>query len=318
MNPPVNGLIFSGTISVEATIYMSNVRYAAVSGMFYPDDPVVLREQLQGFLATVPANGPIPKAQTVHPCTAPLGSIQSPKALIVPHAGYIYSGPVAAVAYARLRSARGRIRRVVLLGPSHRVGFRGLALSGADWFETPLGRIAVDHDAEATLRDLPQVQVLPRAHAQEHSLEVHLPFLQEVLGEFTLVPIVVGEAANGPSLARGPRLGPIGESQAKEVAEVLERLWGGDETLIVVSSDLSHYHDYETACASDAVTARAIENLRYEDLNYDDACGRGPVSGLLHYAREHGLRVQRLDLRNSGDTAGSRDRVVGYGAWAVG
>ncbi len=261
---------------------MSNVRYAAVSGMFYPDDPVVLHEQLQGFLAAVPANGPIPKA------------------IIVPHAGYIYSGPVAAQAYARLRSARGRIRRVVLLGPSHRVGFRGLALSGADWFETPLGRIAVDHEAESALRDLSQVQVLPRAHAQEHSLEVHLPFLQEVLGEFTLVPIVVGESAPA------------------EVAEVLERLWGGDETLIVISSDLSHYHDYQTARARDAATARAIEELRYEDIEHDDACGRGPVSGLLHYARAHGLRVQTLDLRNSGDTSGPRDQVVGYGAWVVG
>lgn len=261
---------------------MSNVRYAAVSGTFYPDDPAVLREQVQGFLAAAQDNG------------------STPKAMIAPHAGYIYSGPVAAQAYARLRPARGRIRRVVLLGPSHRVGFRGLALSGADWFETPLGRVAVDHEDEAKLRDLPQVQVLPRAHAQEHSLEVHLPFLQEVLGEFTLVPIVVGE------------------SRPEEVAEVLERLWGGDETLIVISSDLSHYHDYQTARTRDAATARAIENLRYEDLNYDDACGRGPVSGLLYYAREHGLRAQTLDLRNSGDTAGPRDQVVGYGAWIIG
>jgi len=142
--------------------------------------------------------------------------------------------------------------------------------------------------------------VLPRAHEQEHSLEVHLPFLQEVLGEFTLVPIVVGE------------------TQPAEVAEVIERLWGGDETLVVISSDLSHYHDYQTARTRDTATARAIENLRYEDIEHDDACGRGPVSGLLYYAREHGLRVQTLDLRNSGDTAGPRDQVVGYGAWAVG
>jgi len=297
---------------------MSTIRYPAVAGLFYPDDPGVLRRQLGGFLAEVSGLGPAPKAPPVHPCTAPLGSIQSPKALIVPHAGYVYSGPVAASAYARLRSARGRIQRVVLLGPSHRVGFRGLALSGADWFETPLGRIAVDHAAEAAVRELATVQVLPRAHAEEHSLEVHLPFLQEVLGEFTLVPIVVGEAANGPSMARGPRLVPIGEAQPAEVAEVLERLWGGDETLIVISSDLSHYHDYETARARDAATARSIEALRYEDIDADDACGRGPVSGLLHYARDHGLRVQTLDLRNSGDTAGPRDRVVGYGAWAVG
>jgi AmmeMemoRadiSam system protein B len=279
---------------------MTSIRYAAVAGMFYPDDPAVLHDQLQGFLADVPATGP------------------APKALIAPHAGYVYSGPVAAHAYARLTAARGRIRRVVLLGPSHRVGFRGLALSGADWFETPLGRIAVDHEAEATLRGLPSVQVLPRAHAEEHSLEVHLPFLQEVLGEFTLVPIVVGE------------------STPAEVAAVLERLWGGDEsatatslsrgprldpigeTLVVVSTDLSHYRDYQTARAQDAATARAIENLRYEDVGYHDACGRGPLNGLLYYAREHGLRAQTLDLRNSGDTAGPRDQVVGYGAWAFG
>ena len=279
---------------------MSTIRYPAVAGLFYPDDPGVLRRQLGGFLAEVSGLGPAPKAPPVHPCTAPLGSIQSPKALIVPHAGYVYSGPVAASAYARLRSARGRIQRVVLLGPSHRVGFRGLALSGADWFETPLGRIAVDHAAEAAVRELATVQVLPRAHEQEHSLEVHLPFLQEVLGEFTLVPIVVGE------------------SHPAEVAEVLERLWGGDETLIVISSDLSHYHDYQTARTRDAATARAIENLRYEDIKHDDACGRGPVSGLLYYARGQGLRVQTIDLRNSGDTAGPRDQVVGYGAWAVG
>jgi AmmeMemoRadiSam system protein B len=128
---------------------------------------------------------------------------------------------------------------------------------------------------------------------------VHLPFLQEVLGEFRLVPLVVGAAL------------------PEEVAEVLERLWGGPETLIVVSSDLSHYHDYATARRLDAATSRHIEELRYEDIGYDDACGRDPVSGLLCYARRHGLKARTLDLRNSGDTAGSRDQVVGYGAYVV-
>jgi AmmeMemoRadiSam system protein B len=172
-------------------------------------------------------------------------------------------------------------------------------LPSNDFFATPLGNVPIDGDAAASLKDLPQVQVMDAAHVREHSLEVHLPFLQEVLGEFSLVPLVVGDAA------------------AEEVGAVLERLWGGPETLIVISSDLSHYHDYQTARRMDAATARAIETLRFEDLDYDDACGRAPVSGLLYVARKRGLTVRMLDLRNSGDTAGPRDQVVGYGAWAV-
>jgi hypothetical protein len=261
---------------------MTIVRAAAVAGLFYPDDPRELRAMLGRFLAAAaPAAGP------------------APKALIVPHAGYVYSGPVAASAYARLRAARGQVARVVLLGPAHYVGFHGLALAGADWFETPLGRIAIDKAAEAALADLPQVQTLPAAHAREHSLEVHLPFLQELLGEFRLVPLVAGEAS------------------AAEVDAVLERLWGGPETLIVVSSDLSHYHDYASAQRLDRATTRAIEALRYEDLGHEDACGRVPVSGLLSAVRRRGLAVRTVDLRNSGDTAGPRDRVVGYGAYVV-
>ncbi len=227
------------------------------------------------------------------------GSERAPKAIIAPHAGYIYSGPVAATAYARLQPMRGTVERVVLLGPAHRVGFRGLALPDAVCFRTPLGEVALDEEAIAVLADMPQVRVLDAAHAREHSLEVHLPFLQEVLGDFRLVPLVVGEAS------------------AEEVGEALERLWDGPQTLIVVSSDLSHYHDYDTARRLDAATSRAIEQLRYEDLNEESACGRIPVSGLLYVARRRGLRVATLDLRNSGDTAGSRDRVVGYGAYVI-
>ena len=200
--------------------------------------------------------------------------------------------------YARLGRARETVRRVVLLGPSHHVAFRGLAASRAEFFETPLGRIAVDTRALAELADLPQVQVLDAAHAREHSLEVHLPFLQVALRDFQLVPLVVGDAT------------------AAEVAQVLERLWGGPETLIVVSSDLSHYHDYATARRLDRETSRFIQDLSPVPLHGEQACGCRPVSGLLQAARDHGLQARLLDLRSSGDTAGPRDRVVGYGAYA--
>lgn len=220
----------------------------------------------------------------------------APKALIVPHAGYIYSGPVAAAAYTRLRPYRQQYRRVILLGPCHRVPVRGLALSSADAFRTPFGDVALDKSAVTTL-DIPGVSVFDAAHQQEHSLEVHLPFLQSILDDFTLVPIVVGDAA--------PEL----------VAQVLDALWGGPETLIVVSSDLSHYRSYDAAKEIDAVTCRAIESLDEKQIDHDMACGATPVGGLLVAARRHGLDVTTLDLRNSGDTAGDRDFVVGYGAW---
>ena len=221
----------------------------------------------------------------------------APKALVAPHAGYIYSGPIAASAYARLAPVRGVVTRVVLLGPSHVVPLDGLAASSADAFLTPLGSVTVDRDAvEHTLR-LPQVQVLDAAHAHEHSLEVHLPFLQRALDDFSLVPLVVGEAS------------------PDDVAQVLDELWGGSETLIVVSSDLSHYHDYETAKRLDSATSRAIESLAPQELDSESACGRFPVRGLLVAAQRRGLRAETIDLRSSGDTAGSREEVVGYGAY---
>lgn len=259
---------------------MQTVRTPAVAGLFYPADAAELQTQVRGFLDQVepPAEPP-------------------PKAIIVPHAGYIYSGPIAASAYARLRAARDLIHRVVLLGPSHRVGFRGIAVSGMEAFATPLGRIAVDREAVEQLEQLPDVGFLEQAHAQEHSLEVHLPFLQEVLDHFKLVPLVVGEA------------------RPTEVGAVLEALWGGPETLIVISSDLSHYHDYATARLLDDTTSKAIEALRFEDIGYEQACGRNPLNGLLWVARRKGLHGETIDLRNSGDTAGSRDQVVGYGAY---
>lgn len=261
---------------------MPHIREPAVAGLFYPDDPVLLQEQVERLL------------------TADTAVATRPKALIVPHAGYIYSGPVAASAYAQLLPLRDRIQRVVLLGPSHRVAFTGLAASSARYFSTPLGLIQVDQQAMVDdILLLPQVRVLDEAHREEHSLEVQLPFLQTVLGaDFTLIPLVVGE------------------TEAEEVAEVIDKLWGGPETLLVISSDLSHYHDYTTARRLDSATSQAIEQLNPLAIDYHQACGRNPVNGLLLAARQHHLNATILDVRNSGDTAGTRDRVVGYGAYA--
>lgn len=258
---------------------MNTIRTPAVAGMFYPIDPKEVQNMVRDFLQQV-------EKPTV-----------VPKAIIAPHAGYIYSGPIAATAYAHLHQVRAVIKRVVLLGPSHRVSFKGLAASSAQYFATPLGKIPLDRKAIDDLLMLPQVFLLDKAHALEHSLEVHLPFLQETLDDFTLIPLVVGTA------------------NPEEVAEVLEKLWGGTETLIVISTDLSHYLDYETACQIDTLTSKAIEDLQPEQIRHDQACGRNPVSGLLHVARRRKLCVKTVDLRNSGDTAGTKDRVVGYGAY---
>jgi MEMO1 family protein len=266
---------------------MQTIRQPAVADHFYPGDPVELGRMLDALLAEPPASASSQSGTT------------PPKALIVPHAGYLYSGPIAATAYATLAPVRDRIHRVVLLGPSHRLPFTGLAASSAEVFATPLGPIPIDRAAVERALRLPQVHLLDAAHAQEHSLEVQLPFLQRVLDDFTLVPLVVGEAA------------------PESVAEVLELLWGGPETLILVSSDLTHFLDYRTAQRIDAATSEAIESLRPESIGYDQACGRAPLNGLLTLARRRGLKAETLDLRNSGDTAGSRDQVVGYGAYAI-
>jgi AmmeMemoRadiSam system protein B/AmmeMemoRadiSam system protein A len=260
---------------------MLTTRPAAVAGMFYPDDPIELERTLTALLASAGVAAPS----------------RPPKALIVPHAGYIYSGPVAATAYAQLAALRGRIRRVVLLGPTHRVYVRGLALPEADRFATPLGEIQLDREAMQGLADLPQVTRSAAAHQMEHSLEVQLPFLQQVLGDFMLLPLAVGEAT------------------ADEVAAVLEKVWGGDETLIVISSDLSHFLPDALARKVDGGTVDAILALN-PHLNHEQACGATPVNGLLLAARKHGLHPVALDVRNSSDTAGDPDRVVGYAAFA--
>jgi AmmeMemoRadiSam system protein B len=270
----------------------NRVRPAAVAGLFYPGNPVALRSNVELLLAArsrQTASGPegAPAASAGRP----------PKAVIAPHAGYVYSGPVAASAFSALAGAAAGVRRVVLLGPAHRVPLRGLGLPGVEKFATPLGEVPLDLEAAAAVERLPQVAVRPDAHEAEHSLEVELPFLQVVLGAFELLPLVVGQAGGD------------------EVAEVLEQAWGGEDTVVVVSSDLSHYLPAEAAERADRETASQIRALA-GPLTSRQACGAIPINGLLAAARRHGLVPRQLDLRHSGDTSGDRSRVVGYGAWA--
>lgn len=262
---------------------MSAIRPAAVAGTFYPADPAALQREVEELLGGVDSL----EVRFGHP-----------KVLVVPHAGYLYSGATAAHAYDELANARGVIRRVVLLGPVHRVAVRGLALPGVDAFATPLGRIWVDAEALEALAGLAQVVTSVPAHAMEHALEVQLPFLQRQLGDFSLVPLAVGSATEA------------------EVGEVLERLWGGPETLIVISTDLSHYHAYDDAKRIDEDTLARIARLE-PGLNHQQACGATPLNGLLALARRKTLSIRRLAACNSGDGAGSRDRVVGYAAFAL-
>lgn len=256
-------------------------RQPAVAGVFYPVNPKQLHQVLNQYLQDAKTDALVPKA------------------IIVPHAGYVYSGPVAASAYVRLIPAKDKITRVVIIGPSHRVAFSGLAVSQASTFSTPLGNIPVDQSAIEDIIQFPFVDYIEQAHTFEHSLEVHLPFLQETLTHFKIVPIVAGDATPG------------------QVAQVLEKLWGGEETLIVISSDLSHYHDYATAKKLDKLTSERIEKRQYELIDSDCACGKVAVNGLLKLAREKSLSVETIDLRNSGDTAGDKSRVVGYGTYVI-
>lgn len=258
---------------------MHKVRQPAVAGMFYPADPGTLRRDIDAFLADA-------RAQVAG---------DAPKAVIVPHAGYVYSGSTAALAYALIEQARRTITRVVLLGPCHRVPVRGLALPGASSFATPLGQVPLEAPGE--LDRLHHVVTSPDVHRLEHSLEVQVPFLQSVLDRFTLVPLAVGDATGS------------------EVADVLDLVWGGDETLVVVSSDLSHYLSYDQAREVDAATVASILALD-GPISTHDACGGIPVSGLLVAAQRHGLTARLLGACNSGDTAGDRHRVVGYAAVA--
>ena len=258
-------------------------RRPAVAGSFYPGQSYRLRQQVEQLLAAAATTLRI-----------------TPKALIVPHAGYVYSGRTAAAGFAALSGSTQTFARIVLIGPAHYVAVRGAALPTADAFETPLGRVPVDQATLNEITDLPFISWNDAAHAPEHALEVELPFLQIVLPSFSLLPLVVGDAS------------------AHEVAQVLARLWSGPETLLVISSDLSHYHSYEIARRLDAATAAAIENGDWASLGPEHACGYLPIAGLLIEANRRNLKARRLSLCNSGDTAGPRDQVVGYGAWMFG
>jgi len=265
----------------ENNIPLEGVRPAAVAGQFYPRDPEELRRWVKSLLGSA------------SPGAAPV-----PKALVVPHAGYMFSGPVAASAYATLAPSRNTIKRVVLLGPSHRVALDGLATVSVSAFATPLGLVPVDAEGLRQLAALGQVSVNDKAHAREHSLEVQLPFLQTVLANFALIPLLAWQA------------------ESVTISQVLEALWGGPETCVIVSTDLSHYHAPAVAEQMDKATAAAILALSPEGISEGGACGQRPLCGLLETARRRGLRARLLDLRNSGDTGGPREQVVGYGAFA--
>jgi hypothetical protein len=258
------------------------VRRPAVAGLFYPAEPEVLRREVERHLAAA----------------EPPPFTECPRALIAPHAGYIYSGPVAASAYACWARYREQIDCVVLVGPSHRHWFSGLALPDASAFSTPLGDVRVDAARAERVLALPGVQVLDAAHTEEHSLEVHLPFLQVLLDEFTIVPLVVGQA------------------DAATVAAALDTLRADPATVLLISSDLSHYHNYADARHLDGETSNWIEHLDGRHIDGEHACGCRGIGGLLQLAAGQGWQALTLDLRNSGDTAGNRDQVVGYGAWA--
>jgi AmmeMemoRadiSam system protein B len=279
---------------MHGAIEVSRIRRPAVAGHFYPQDPQALRTAIADCLAQ--ANRPQPAPNAARSARPVCASI--PKALIAPHAGYVYSGPIAASAYSALGRAAHGIERVVLIGPSHFLPFSGLAVSRAEAFETPLGAVPVDDAARRDVLRAPHVVAADAPHAHEHSLEVQLPFLQVLLDEFQVLPIAAGDAT------------------AREVAAALECVWGNEETLIVVSSDLSHYLEYTAARSVDASTAQSILNCSTE-LSGEQACGCVGINGLMHVARERELEVRLLDLRNSGDTAAERARVVGYGAFAL-
>lgn len=264
------------------------VREPAVAGMFYPDDPELLHKQLDHFLSN--ANSSSDK------------EIVIPKALIVPHAGYVYSGPIAASAYQLLAPVAQHLSKVILLGPSHRVPLTGLAAPTSSFFRTPLGDIPIDREGIDKLVKQSLITVDDLPHQFEHSLEVQLPFLQTTLDDFMVLPLVIGRASS------------------HQVAEVLRTVWGGNETLIIVSSDLSHYHSYLEARRIDQNTTAMIESFA-DNINDKQACGHKGINGLLKLTCEKGMSIKTLDLRNSGDSVEApgvdKNKVVGYGAYVV-
>ncbi len=257
------------------------MRRAAVAGRFYPGEPALLSRTVHELLA----EARLPEGETI-----------TPKVIVAPHAGYRYSGPVAATAYAALAAARGTVRRVIIAGPAHFSPLAGVAVPSAAAFATPIGPVTVDDDARRQALDVPGVAVDDRAHTGEHSLEVHLPFVTAALGDVSVLPLLVGRSGGGV------------------LADVLDALWGGPETAVVISTDLSHYHDWHVATRLDRHTAEMI--CRLDPPPADAACGAAAVEGVLLAARRHRLTARLLDLRNSADTCGDPERVVGYGAFA--
>ena len=258
-------------------------RQASVAGSFYPKDPIQLKKTLTSLLnANEDLNIDFP---------TPV------KAIIAPHAGYIYSGPVAAKAYSLVSTYIKRKNKITIIGPSHFVPFNGIALSSAEFFETPLGKIKVDHHAYKLINRIPEVIYLDKAHDREHSIEVHLPFIQYLKKDVRIIPLAVGQTSY------------------QKVAKVLEKLCEEEDNLIIISSDLSHYHTYKYAQKYDLQTALNIENHKCSQLGPDEACGYLPIAGLLKMAKDHKYKIKRIDLCNSGDTSGSKDSVVGYGTW---
>jgi len=269
-----------------------NIRPPAVASMFYPGGAAELRKEVQNYLSNAGTEENVPKLKK--------GETAELRTRIVPHAGYIYSGKIAACAYQLLQENQNQFKRVLLLGPSHRVRLQGAAFPETDAFETPLGEITLDKELiEKMLAEFSWISVSDEAHSEEHCLEVQLPFLQETLGEFKLLPLVVGE------------------TKTEQITEIIQQFGEDPETLIVISTDLSHFHDYQTAREIDARTANAIELLEPNRLSTEDACGAYPLRGALLAASQNQWNVHRLGLCNSGDTAGDHGRVVGYGAWAM-
>ncbi|HAU1443457.1 TPA: AmmeMemoRadiSam system protein B, partial [Legionella pneumophila] len=256
-----------------------SVRQPAVAGYFYPDDPLILKQTVLNFLDQAPIHKP------------------APKAILVPHAGYVYSGSVAASAYASLRDKKNSINKIIILGPAHRLYFKGIAYDPVDKFATPLGEIQQDKELLTQIIDLPYVYSLPEAHQNEHCLEVQLPFCQMIFSKFKILPLVVGE------------------TNPQDVARLIARVWGGDDTLLIISSDLSHYLPYHIAQREDKKTCLSIDTLNGEEILHDAACGYFPLRGFLYFARQHHIYSRLIDLRNSGDTAGDKERVVGYAAY---
>lgn len=260
-----------------------STRAPAVSGLFYNDSPISLRRQVLEFLAA---------ASSAEDRSATKNS--ELKAVVVPHAGYIYSGPVAAFAYKEIQKEAAHFKKIVLIGPSHHVPFQGVAVPKMNTFATPLGSVSVDLSLKQIALNFSFVIENDEPHRKEHSLEVQLPFLQVALKKFSILPIVIGQAS------------------ATDLTQLLYKLCTEKDVLIVISSDLSHYLPYNIAQKRDLNTIDHILHFEPEKIEYDDACGRQGIQAFLHYAQSKKLIPILFNYKNSGDTAGDKSQVVGY------